>query len=138
MEMKTTVKLIGLLLFITLITSCTNSKEDCLGCQNDTINLSKKLIEFDAEQNATTISTKGTNWILVEISYNNNIIDLSGINTTATSFKVENDAFIFERKKSNEIYIEMSANYTGKEKKLIAILQDKNYFGQIAVLQTVD
>ena len=74
----------------------------------------------------------------VEIYYNNFLIDLSGIDPQSKKFKIENPNFTFERKSSKDIYIEMSANYTGKEKKLIAILQDGEYFGQITISQSVD
>lgn len=140
MIMKAKAKLhsIVFLFFLTLSFSCTNTEGECLICNEDPINISKKEILFNAELNTATISTKRTTWKLLEISYNNSIIDLSGINPQSSSFRVENPNFIFERKNSKEIYLEMSANYTGNEKKLIAILQDGDYFGQITVLQTVN
>ncbi len=138
MKAKAKFQSIVFLFFLVLSFSCTNTEGECLICNEDPIHISKKSIQFDAELNTITITTKGTTWKLIEISYNNSIIDLSGINPQATTFKVENPNFIFERKNSKEIFIEMSANYTGNEKKLIAVLQDGDYYGQITVLQTID
>ncbi len=136
--MKATKRSIILLLFLILNVSCSSSEDDCLICQEDPISLSRKTIEFNAELNTTVLTTKGTNWKLIEISYNNDIIDLSGIDTQSTSFKIENSNFIFERKTAKDIFIEMSPNYTGNIKKLIVVLQDGDYFGQITVLQSTD
>jgi len=136
--MKATKRSIILLLFLILNVSCSSSEDDCLICQEDPIRLSRKTIEFNAELNTTVLTTKGTNWKLIEISYNNDIIDLSGIDTQSTSFKIENSNFIFERKTAKDIFIEMSPNYTGNIKKLIVVLQDGDYFGQITVLQSTD
>jgi hypothetical protein len=133
--MKTTLK-ITLLLFLSISFSCNDIDLDCLGCQNDTIGLSKKVIQFSSESNSTTITTKGGDWWLSEINLDGKNVDLSHIQKNANQFKVETSDFIFERKNAKEIFIHMNQNLSGKEKKLGVLLTHLNYGAHLNVIQS--
>ena len=138
MKMKTKFNSIALLLFLTLSFSCSETELGCYGCQDDTIGLSKGIIQFSAENNSTTITTQGKSWWLSEITLDGKRIDISGLQRTSHQLKIEKPEFTFERKNENEIFIQMSKNTSKKERKLIVSLQHLNYFGNIYITQTAD
>ncbi|WP_347175198.1 hypothetical protein [Polaribacter uvawellassae] len=137
--MKTIFQSIALLLFLTLSFSCSNNiEEDCNGCQTDTIGLSKENVQFSAESNSITLTTQGSGWWLSEIEFNGNTIDISGLHRIAYQLKIEEPEFTFERKNANEIFIQMTKNITGKERKLHVLLTHMNRGAHIGVFQAAN
>jgi hypothetical protein len=131
-----TISKITLLLFISLSISCSKTDYDCLGCQDDTIGLSKTLVQFSAENNSATITTKGGEWWLSEISFDGNKIDVSGLQREAYPLKIEEQDFTFERKNANEIFIQMTKNTSGKERKIWILLTHLNRGSHLNIKQS--
>lgn len=137
--MKTKLKSVTFLLFLTLSISCSNPLDEaCIGCQDDTIGLSKNLVQFSAENNSTTITTQGSGWWLSEIEFNGSKIDISGINRFSNQFKIDESEFTFERKSANEIFIQMTKNNSKQERKLWILLVHMNYGGHLSVIQSTE
>jgi hypothetical protein len=135
--MKTLKKLkrIGLLIIIISAFSCSKS-EIPLGLWDDNIKLSEKEAQFSSGKNSIVINTEGEWWWIHEISLNgNSSFAISGIDTTANNFIIEETEFTIERKNANEINIEMEKNETNSERILIIGLQAGNYFDGIKIVQ---
>lgn len=126
------------LLLITLIITFSCSNEPCLGCQEDTIGLSKKEVQFSSETNSIVITTKGDNWWLSEINFNGNELNLSTTDTSLKQYKIEEPEFSFERKSTNEIIIQMNENNSKEERKLRFILTHLNYNAHLNFNQSAE
>ncbi len=113
--------------------SCTSVEGDCDG---DTIKLSKNEVVFNGNKNAIKITTKGTFWWISDLQFNGKYINLQKeAKQTGDNFLIINDDFTVERKSKTEIFIEMSENNTGKERKLRIGVQAGNCFDGITVIQ---
>ena len=126
-------------LFIVAIYSCSNSKETPIGLWDDNIKLSQKEAQFTTENDSIVITTEGEWWWIHEISLNENSnFDLSGIDTNAKNFIIDETEFKIERKNATEIHIEMTKNLTGSERVLIIGLEAGDYFDRIIITQSAN
>jgi len=53
-------------------------------------------------------------------------------------FLMDEEEFLIERRNSKELYIQMSPNTTGSERKLLIGLQSGNYFDGVTITQSVE
>lgn len=112
--------------------SCSDSED---GDWDDNIELSQKEVQFTASENSIVITTKQDGWWINDVSLN----ATTGFVETENSkgeFLMDEDEFLIERRNSKELYIEMSPNTTGSERKLTIGLQNGNYFDGITVTQS--
>lgn len=136
MKMKTKLKSVAFLLFLALSISCSSPLDEaCIGCQDDTIGVSKNLVQFSAESNSITITTKGNSWWFTDIELNGNRIDYNQVNIASHQFKIEEPEFIIERKSANELFIQMNKNNSKIERKLSIDLMHMNFGTRITVIQ---
>lgn len=125
-----------LLLSLFMIFSC--SKETPIGIWDDNIKLSQKEVEFDANENAITITTEGEWWWIVDVRFNGTNIILGDLNTTLDTYVIEEIEFKIERKSATEIYISMSENLGGTDRELLIELEAGDYFDHIRVTQSAN
>jgi hypothetical protein len=119
------------IIFITFF-SCSKNED---GKWDDNIKLSTRLVEFNSNENLTTITTETNSWWLDGIAFNGNQIDLQQINQTSQNFIVENSDFTIERVNGNVIKIKMKENLTSIERIINIALQNGNYFDGIKIIQ---
>ncbi|MEO8236348.1 MAG: hypothetical protein ABI549_13095 [Flavobacterium sp.] len=112
--------------------SCSKNED---GKWDDNIKLSTKLVEFNSNENLTTITTGTNSWWLDGIAFNGTQVDLQQINQTSQNFIVENPDFTVERLNGNIIKIKMKENLTNAERIMNIALQNGNYFDGIKVIQ---
>ena len=126
-----------LLLFSFIIMfSCTENP--CLGCQEDTIGLSKNEVNFSSDKNSITLTTEGKDWWLSEINYKGNELDFKPTDTSLKQYKIENPEFTFERINATEIFIQMNKNSSKKERNLRFTLSHLNYVTLLNFKQSAD
>ena len=53
-------------------------------------------------------------------------------------FLMDEEEFLIERRNSKELYIQMSPNTTGSERKLLIGLQSGNYFDGVTITKSVE
>ena len=64
------------------------------------------------------MTTHGEIWWLSDFFFDGNKIDISGLQRETYPLKIEEQYFTFERKSANEIFIQMTKNTSGKERKV--------------------
>jgi hypothetical protein len=137
--MQAIIKLKVLAIIMILISnfSCSNSEPDQpIGLWKDNIKLSQKEAKLSAENNSILITTEGESWWLTDITLNGVNVELDKTITHRSNFVIEKTEFRMERKKDNEIHIQMTKNETGVERVLIIGLEDGDYFDRIKITQS--
>lgn len=130
--MKKLLLLIGLFTVI----SCSKDKDSPIGLWDDIIKLSQKEVEFDASENTVTITTEGEWWWIDSIKFDEEYLNLEGVDTSSDDFIIEEPEFTIERKNATEIYITMSEN-PGDTSRVLGIgLEAGDYFDHIKVTQS--
>ncbi len=136
MKITTRFKTIVLLMALFTCSSCTK-KTNLIGIWDDNIKLSQKEAQFIAEKDSIIITTEGEWWWITGISLNGvSNFDLSGIDTSAKNFVINQTEFRIERRNATEIYIEMTKNLSNSEKILIIGLEAGDYFDGIKITQS--
>jgi hypothetical protein len=133
-------KVIILILSIFLISSCSD-KEDPLGKWDDNIKLSTKNVQFGVNADSVVITTEGDWWWINGISvngirsvyYNREDVDLE-----ADSYVLEGDCYIVEKRDKNTLFISMSENLTGNERRMLVTLEAGDYFDYVEILQALN
>ncbi|WP_321997089.1 hypothetical protein [Draconibacterium orientale] len=125
-----------LLLLISLFTiiSC-KDKETLIGIWDDNIKLSQKEVEFDANENSVILTTEGEWWWIDSIKFDEEYLNLEGLDTSSDDFIIEAPEFTVERKNTTEIYISMSENPGDNPRVLRIGLEAGDYFDHIRVKQ---
>jgi len=134
MKIITKLKLIGIFLILVSNLSCSNS-DSPIGKWDDNIKLSQKEAQFSADNESIVITTEGKSWWVNGISLNGISINISGIDTSAKNFVIDETEFRIERKNTTEIHIEMKKNQTSSERVLIIGLEAGDYFDGIKITQ---
>ncbi len=133
MKTRTKLKIIGFLLVLTSTISCSESDQP-IGKWDDNIKLSQKEVQLCVDNDSIVITTEGSWWWIDGIYLNgSSSFDRNEIDTTAENFIIDEIEYRIERKNATEIYIEMTKNETGIERKLMIALQAGNYFDSITV-----
>ncbi|MDV7139882.1 hypothetical protein R3X28_13390 [Maribacter sp. TH_r10] len=136
MKTRTKLKIIGFLLVLTSTISCSESDQP-IGKWDDNIKLSQKKVQLSVDNDSIVITTEGSWWWIDGIYLNDtSSFDRNEIDTTAENFVIDETVYRIERKNATEIYIEMTKNETGIERKLMIALQAGNYFDSITVSQS--
>lgn len=136
MKTRTKLKIIGFLLVLTSTISCSESDQP-IGKWDDNIKLSQKEVQLSVDNDSMVITTEGSWWWIDGIYLNgSSSFDRNEIDTTAENFIIDEIEYRIERKNATEIYIEMTKNETGIERKLMIALQAGNYFDSITVFQS--
>ena len=136
MKTRTKLKIIGFLLVLTSTISCSESDQP-IGKWDDNIKLSQKEVQLSVDNDSMVITTEGSWWWIDGIYLNgSSSFDRNEIDTTAENFVIDETVYRIERKNATEIYIEMTKNETGIERKLMIALQAGNYFDSITVSQS--
>jgi hypothetical protein len=141
MKTFTKLKVIGIVIILISSYSCSNSDrpDRPIGDWDDNIKLSQKEAKLTSENDSIVITTEGEWWWIYNISLNGESnFDLSGIDTTAKNFIVDETEFKIERKNTTEIHIEMTKNQTGSERVLIIGLEAGDYFDRILITQSAN
>lgn len=125
-----------LLLLISLFTMFSCSKDTPIGIWDDNIKLSQKEVEFDANENSIAITTEGEWWWIVSIKFDEEYVNLEGLDTSSDDFIIEESEFTIERKNATEIYISMSENLGDTSRVLGIGLEAGDYFDHIKVTQS--
>lgn len=120
--------LVGLLFF-----SC--EEEQSIGNWDDNIKLSQKEVEFDKENNSIKITTQGNWWWIDNLNFNGQDVTFDRETSKLKDFVIEKNEFKIERKNSQEIFINVRENKTGKDRILIITLEAGDYFDRIRVIQ---
>ncbi|MFD0932766.1 hypothetical protein ACFQ0R_09195 [Psychroflexus salinarum] len=123
-----------LFILTAVLFSCSDEKD---GDWDDNIGLSQKEVQFNASENSIVITTKGEGWWINGVSLNGET-DFEQTENSDGDFLVDENEFMIERRNSKELYIEMSPNTTGTERKLIIGLQNGNYFDGITIVQSAE
>jgi hypothetical protein len=128
-----------ILIFSTILFYSCNT-EDPIGKWDDNIKLSKKKVEFSAQENTVTITTKGSSWWIDNIKLDDtNIMHQTNLDDPSeTPYQVTEESFVLVRPDKTTLHITMSENRTGKERVLIISLQAGNYFDYITIKQSAD
>lgn len=121
-----------LLILTAFLFSCSDEKD---GDWDDNIELSQKEVQFTATENSTVITTKRDGWWIYDVSLNG-LTDFEQTDNSNGDFLMDENEFMIERRSSKELYIEMSPNTTGSERKLIIGVQNGNYFDGVTIKQS--
>jgi len=119
-------------LILTVLFSCSDEKD---GDWDDNIELSQKQVEFTAAENSVVITTKGEGWWIIDVSLDGRT-DFEQTENSSGDFLMDENEFLIERRSPKELYIEMSANTTDSERKLLIGLQNGNYFDGVTITQS--
>ena len=130
-------KIISLCLIL-LCLACKTEKDDLIGLCEDPIKLPQNSLEFPSEGGKVeTIKLDRDFWWIAGISLDDKEntsalknIDLRGF------FKIDESAFIIEKKQPKSFTIEMKPNMTKKDRILTLMLQSGNCFTYLSVTQS--
>jgi hypothetical protein len=136
-------KSIILILSVFLMYSCnSNSKEKILtGKWNDIIKLSTRNVEFSANEDSLTITTKGDWWWINGVSIGDilyNTHNMPDINLESNSYVIKGDGFVVERRNKNTLFVKLSKNNTGEERLMKIMLEAGDYFDGVSIKQAAN
>ena len=121
-----------LLLLMAVLFSCSEAEQD--GDWDDNIGLSQKEVQLSSSEDSIVITTKQVGWWINEVSLNGTR-DFEPTENANGNFLLDEEGFFIERRSPKELYVEMSPNATGSERKLRIGLQNGNYFDGVIIIQ---
>ncbi len=119
------------LMIISVCISC--SRND--GSWDDIIELSQSEVLFTSDADSIIVTTNGEGWWISNISFNEEELDLSSLDTTKDQFDIIETEFIVSRNSKKEMQIKITENDSLQERKLIIGLQAGNYFDHLRIIQ---
>ena len=107
-----------------------------MGKWHDNIKLSTKAVEFGANTDSVTITTKGDSWWVTDVTVNNERFNVfESINTGSEKYSIKKDCFVVERRDKNTLFIKVDSN-TLNVKRIITIgLEAGDYFDRVKIAQ---
>ena len=127
--------------FICLITiviifySCSD-KKDLMGKWHDNIKLSTKAVEFGANTDSVTITTKGDSWWVTDVTVNNERFNVfESINTGSEKYSIKKDCFVVERRDKNTLFIKADENPNNVKRIIKVELEAGDYFDGVTITQ---
>lgn len=132
-------KYIIAIISIFLLSSCSD-KERLTGDWDDIIKLSTKNVEFSANTDSITITTKGDWWWINWISIGDSIYTYNNrkdINLESNSYVIKEYCFIVKRSK-NTLFVKLNENNTGIERLMKIGLEAGDYFDGVSIKQAAN
>ncbi len=126
-------KVMILIMSISILTSCTDEKEEVIGKQGDNIKLSQKSAKFSYKADSITINTQGNFWWINGVEYSDSVYypEMS-YNLPVT---IKDNSFSVEHRDEKTLFIKMEENNTGIERGLEIVVQGGNYFDYVYISQ---
>ena len=131
-------KAIILFIGIVLFSSCDIGKDRLVGKWDDIIKLSTKKVEFGAEADSVIIKTEGDWWWITHIKLNDSLYSYDGsdsIDLGSDHYKIIEDDFVVERRDKNTLFVKLTDNLMGAERKMVISLEAGDYFDGIVITQ---
>ena len=129
-------KVIVLFLSIALFSSCDKTRLD--GDWDDIIKLSTNKVEFGAKADSVIIKTEGDGWWIEHIRLNDSFYSYYGsdsIDLESDHYKIVEDDFVVERRDKNTLFVKLTDNLTGEERKMVISLEAGDYFDGVVITQ---
>lgn len=131
-------KLIVFLFGIAILSSCNIRRND--GNWNDNIHLSQKKVEFSAQADSVTITTKGGWWWINDVNFQDSTYYYiyTENNFSDELFTISDNDFSVTKIDENTIFIKINMNATGYERTMYIHLEDGDYFDDIRIIQKAE
>ena len=126
--------ILSVVIIITLFisfSSCTQKAGDW----DDNIMLSQKQFTIEANTESIEITTEGEGWWISDIQLDYEYFDFSSVNTTKSTFEIEEEAFCITRNSVKNLLVKMTENQGVNQRELRIGVQSGNYFDGIVVIQ---
>lgn len=106
------------------------------GGWNDSINLSRKTVEFIAAADSVTVTTGGSSWWVNNVSVEcNECIVYPGETAEVDTFTIQHDCFVVKRLNKNTLFIKVDKNTQSITRTIMVCLEAGDYFDYVTVIQ---
>lgn len=105
------------------------------GKWDDNIKLSARKVEFRAEGDSATITTKGSWWWVTDVTVNRENYFNFGIDPDSKNYTIEGDCYVVERRDTYSLFIKVDANPRDSVRVITVGLEAGDYFDRVTVTQ---
>ena len=131
-------KALILIMGVFILYSC-SEKEELIGKWDDIIKLSTKNVDLTSKTDSVTITTEGDWWWIDNITFEDSTYsyyDRDDINLESDSYSIKEEEFVVERRDKNTLFVKVTENNSGIERKMNITLEAGNYFDYVTIIQS--